>query len=147
MLGHSEADSSFTDFNKWVEQLQTSVEATKMTDERFKGLVDTQGNILDQEAFNQVRDQIAAGYISDFTAFDDYLTIYQNIAAVFSGTDFTSAMSYIDTQEIKNSREVNSRLLNAIQRDIQNGEMGATADDVLAYNRQTLAGEKAITDY
>jgi hypothetical protein len=56
-------------------------------------------------------------------------------------------MSYIDAQEIKNSREVNSRLLNAMQRDIQNGEMGATADDVLVYNKQTLAGEKAIADY
>lgn len=161
MIGKSEANTSFTDFNSYMNNIQAGIDASAkeyeqlqtylQTDENGKFLLGQDGTYLIKEGFKEkyqvARDAIAAGYISDFTAFDDYLTIYQSIAAIFSGDDFTEAMSYIDAQEIKNSREVNSRLLNAMQRDIQNGEVGATAGDVLAYNRQTLAGEKVITDY
>ena len=161
MIGKSEANTSFTDFNSYMTKIQEGIDASAkeyeqlqsylQTDESGNFLIGQDGEYLIKEGYEEkykvARDKIAAGYISDFTSFDDYLAIYQNIAAVFSGTDFTNAMSYIDAQKIKNSREVDTKLLHAIQRDLLNGEMGATADDVLAFNRQALAGEKAITDY
>lgn len=161
MIGKSEANTTFTDFNSYMNNIQEGIDASAkeyeqlqtylQTDESGNFLLDENGKYKIKKGYDEkykaARDRIAAGFISDFTSFDDYLAIYQNIAAVFSGTDFTSAMSYIDAQKIKNSREVDTKLLHAIQRDLLNGEMGATADDVLAFNRQALAGEKAITDY
>lgn len=164
MIGKSEANSSLTDFTSYMTQIQDGIDASAkeyeelqtylQTNDNGEFLLGQDGKYLVKEGFEEkykaARDKIAAGFISDFTAFDDYLSIYQSVAAMFTGQQFTDVMTYFDGQEqkITNSREVDQKLLNAIQRDLMSdGTIGKTANAVLEFNRQNLKSEKAIAEY
>lgn len=164
MIGKSEANSSLTDFTSYMTQIQDGIDASAkeyeelqtylQTNDNGEFLLGQDGKYLVKEGFEEkykaARDKIVAGFISDFTAFDDYLSIYQSVAAMFTGQQFTDVMTYFDGQEqkITNSREVDQKLLNAIQRDLMlDGTIGKTANAALEFNRQNLKSEKAIAEY
>lgn len=160
MFGHSEQDTSFTNFFGYMQELEKDVEAMAVQDDRFAGLVDqTTGKALagKEDQFNAVRDQIAAGYVSDLTAFDDFLAVYQAIADTFSTEQMPQVQAFIDAANIKDARLISSNLLNTMLADIKNGQSlvneqgqlveGTDTSKILAYNQKLQAADESKARY
>lgn len=154
MIGKNEQNTSYNDFDVWVKKLEEDIEATALADQRFKDVIEEDPNaeygyIVKEgydEEFRAIRDQIVSGFISDFTSFDDYLSIYKDLSAIFKDdNEFKYAKTYINNKDIKDAREVNSRFLHALQRDIKNNTN--EADTVLEYNRQKIKASDIQQSY
>ena len=156
LIGKNEKNTTFSVFDAWVKALERDVEETALADERFKDLINADSsaengyNIKEgkEKEFQELRNQIVSGYIADFTAFDDYLSVYKILAESFdNNNEYQKARDYINSKEIKDARLVNSRLIQAMQEDLKNGNISAKTEGVLAYNQQVLDSEKIVSTY
>lgn len=165
LIGKSEANTGFDTFSDAMDKIKSGIDASaKSYEELQKYLIvdetSATGYAMNedgtykvkedlQDSYNAVRDQIAAGFITDFTSFDDFLSIYQDLAAIFTGDKFNAVKNYINTAGIKDARLVNSRLINSMKQDLQGDSLSISEDtnEVLQFNKQELAAKDSIQAY
>lgn len=165
LIGKSEANTGFNVFSDSIDKIKNGIDASAKSYESlqkyliadassatgYKMAEDGTYAIKEglKESYEAARNQIVAGFISDYTSFDDFLMIYQDLAAIFTGDKFDAVKNYINTEGIKDARLVNSRLINSMKQDLQGDSLSISEDTnkVLQFNKQELAAKDSIQAY
>lgn len=160
MLGKSEANTKFSEFvDDYLPTVQTAIDEAASQYEELqpylkKGKDGEYINEVDpnfEDKYNAARDALALKFISDWTSFDDFIYIYQDLAANFKDGQFDKVKDYISAKgtEIKDSSVINNALISAMKKDLSQpgGEIGANTARVRALNEQVVAGNKSVETY
>ena len=82
-IGKSEKDTSFTDYIKFQQSLVKSVDEQYTTFDSLKEFSQEDVTNLTDE-YVKAREKVVAQLISEFTAFDDYATMYSALSMSFN---------------------------------------------------------------
>lgn len=98
-IGKSEEDISFTDYIKFQKDLAQSVDAQYTTFDSLKGFSQEDVTNLTDE-YIKAREKVVAQLISEFTAFDDYATMYSALSMSFDDDQMGAISQLIDAENL-----------------------------------------------
>lgn len=146
-FGQTEADVSLKDFNIMMSELSKSMDANWEKYPTLKEIVDANGGadnfetIKNMEEYQQAKSKLMTEFVKDWTAFDEYILIYNDVIARWTNTDDQNAVfDAMEALEINEANEVTSGLLNAFKLALDNMDE-AYARYVAAYNARKAQAE------
>lgn len=98
-IGKSEQDTSFTDYIKFQKDLAKSVDAQYTTFDSLKEFSQQDVTNLTDE-YVEAREKVVAQLISEFTAFDDYATMYSALSMSFNDGQMDVISQLIDAENL-----------------------------------------------
>ena len=98
-IGKSEEDTSFTDYIKFQKSLVKSVDEQYTTFDSLKEFSQEDVTNLTDE-YVKAREKVIAQLISEFTAFDDYATMYSALSMSFDDNQMGAISQLIDAENL-----------------------------------------------
>ena len=98
-VGKSEQDTSFTDYIKFQKDLAKSVDDQYTTFDSLKEFSEDDVTNLTDE-YVAAREKVVSQLISEFTAFDDYATMYSALSMSFNDDQMSIISQLIDAQNL-----------------------------------------------
>lgn len=154
-MGSSEGNTEFSDFINKMGNVEGTIDQMANTYEELQGYLETddRGNYIKtdggykvaekyKDAYEKAKAAIAADFAETYTAFDEYLYIYEDIIGLF-GENSQTIFELIQSEGIKKASEITNSLTTAIQSIIASlgeGEQLVLTEDELV--KQIIATNK-----
>lgn len=146
-VGKSEQDTSFTDYIKFQKDLAKSVDDQYTTFDSLKEFSEDDVTNLTDE-YVAAREKVVSQLISEFTAFDDYATMYSALSMSFNDDQMSVISQLIDAQNLAAS-DITYNFIEALKTYFASVGKGATlqglSDNTLIQN--AIAMSQAATAY
>ena len=146
-VGKSEQDTSFTDYIKFQKDLAKSVDDQYTTFDSLKEFSEDDVTNLTDE-YVAAREKVVSQLISEFTAFDDYATMYSALSMSFNDDQMSIISQLIDAQNLAAS-DITYNFIEALKTYFASVGKEATlrslSDNTLIQN--AIAMSQAATAY
>ena len=145
-FGQNEANTTLTEFNTMMLDLSSNIDENWEKYPTLKAIVDANGGVLtdtvkNMDEYQTAKQQLVNSFIKDWTAFDEYILIYNDVIARWTDTgDQDAVFKAMEALEINEASEVTSGLLNAFKLALDNMD-AAYARYVAAYNARKAQAE------
>lgn len=132
LFGSNEETTTFSDFSEMVNNfIDTIKNNSTLYEDQLGEFIDDNGNILDQDGYNQAVQQIVMDLIDQYTSFDDYGRIWETLGAYFTDAAQLQEVVNLISDNNLNSKDITMDFILAAQSAMRNGSNNLADDKVI----------------